>query len=280
MQIFLSTTFYGSTATDIKDVLKLLDKFNIDGIELGSTHLYCVDIENIVRKKWSKRIVVHNFFPPKKDLSFVVNIASDDIDICNQSISYAKYCIKVAASIGAEVYTIHPGFMAIPDLQNKDSDTYDFHFSSKRIQKELAFSNMLRSLSELIDTAKQYHIKLAVEPEGSLTEPGVLLMETMDEYDRLFLKYPEDLYLNMNLAHTRFAAKEHKYDVEEFINRYYDKIALVELSHNNGKIDEHKPLVKESYVFDYLHILPDVPHILEFRNSTGGQGRSSIELIT
>ena len=40
----------------------------------------------------------------------------------------------------------------------------------------------------LIKVANQNKIRLAIETEGSLTEPGVLLMETMEEYDDFFLK--------------------------------------------------------------------------------------------
>jgi sugar phosphate isomerase/epimerase len=278
MQLFLSTTFKGISTTDLEEVLSLLNELNIDGIELGSTHIYRSDMEVMINKMWRKRMVTHNFFPPTKDPSFVMNIASNNFKIRNESIRHAKHCIKVAANIGAEVYTIHPGFTATADLQKKNT-TYDFHFGSERVKKELSMVTMLESLSELIDTAKQFKVKLAIETEGSHTEPGVLLMETMDEYDQLFLKHPENLYLNLNLAHTRFAAEEHLYSVKEFISQYYNRIALVELSHNNGKKDQHQSLVEGSYLFDYLDLLPNVPHILEFRNSNIDQIKYSIELM-
>lgn len=278
MQLFLSTTFHGVETTDLEEVLSLLNDLNIDGIELGSTHIYRSDMEVMINKMWSKRMVTHNFFPPTKDPSFVMNIASNNTEIRNESIMHAMHCIKVAANIGAEVYTVHPGFMATPDLK-KNITTYDFHFGPKRVNKELAMVTMLESLSELIDTAKQHKVKLAIETEGSLTEPGVLLMETMDEYDQLFSRFPEDIYLNLNLAHTRFAADEHKYKMDDFIKCYYEKIVLVEISHNNGQIDQHLPLTNNSYIFDYLPLLPDMPHILEFRNTSVDQIKYSIELM-
>ena len=228
---------------------------------------------------WKKRIVTHNFFPPTENPNFVMNIASDNDEIRNHSITHAKYCIEVASNIGAEIYTIHPGFLSMPDIRREDNGTYDFNFGPKRLKKRLALDYMFDSLSVLIGTAKDFKIKLAIETEGSLTQLGVLLMETIGEYDKLFARFPHGVYLNLNLAHTRFAAKEHKYDVKEFINRYYNRIALVELSHNNGAIDEHKPLVEGTYIFDYLSYLPDVPYILEFRNATVEQIQHSIDLI-
>jgi sugar phosphate isomerase/epimerase len=279
MQLFLSTTFYSSSTSDIENVLPLLHEFDIDGIELGSTHIYRLDIEDIIRKIWKKRIVTHNFFPPAEDPNFVMNIASDNDEIRNRSITHAKHCIEVASNIGAEIYTIHPGFMSMPDMRNEDNNTYDFNFGPERLNKNLALGYMLDSLNILIDSAKEFKIKLAIETEGSLTQPGVLLMETIDDYDQLFSNFSEGIYLNLNLAHTRFAANEHGYSIDEFIRRYFKYICSVEVSHNNGRVDQHLPLVEDSYVFDYLSLLPDVPYILEFRNSSVEQIKKSIQLM-
>ena len=279
MQLFLSTTFYSNSTSDIEDVLPLLSTFNIDGIELGSTHIYRSDIEGIIRKIWKKRVVTHNFFPPTEDPNFVMNIASGNDEIRNHSIAHAKHCIEVASNIGAEIYTIHPGFMSMPDIRKENNNTYDFNFGPERLQKNLAIGYMLDSLSTLIDSAKKFKIKLAIETEGSLTQPGVLLMETIDDYDQLFSNFSEGVYLNLNLAHTRFAAYEHGYTISKFIRRYYKYICSVEVSHNNGRVDQHLPLVEGSYVFDYLSLLPDVPYILEFRNSSIKQIKQSIQLM-
>jgi len=278
-QIFLSTTFHGNNLTDIYDVLSLVDGLDIDGIELGSTHRGRVDLLDVIREKWRKDTVTHNFFPPSNDTNFVINIASVDSDVRSKSISHAKYCIEFASNIGASIYTVHPGFIATPSVNRKGNQNYDFDFTEQRECRKTAFSNMVESLSQLIAVAKKNKIKLAIETEGSLAKPGVLLMERIDEYDSLFAKFPEDLYLNPNLAHTRLASIEYKYKMNDFIMRYYNKVALVEVSHNNGKIDQHLPLVEDSYVFNYLSLLPNVPYVLEFRNATIEQIKHSVNLM-
>jgi sugar phosphate isomerase/epimerase len=279
MQIFLSTTFHGNTSTDIEEVLQLIEDIDIDGIELGSTHSYRSGIKNIINRGFDKRVVTHNFFPPAKNSDFVINIASDEDHIRTKSINHANYCIEFASSIGAETYTIHPGFLAKPDVLKNSNNTYDFNFTNERISKKDAFANMLESLKVLLKTSKENKIKLAIESEGSLTEPGVLLMETVEEYEQLFNIFKEDIYLNVNLAHTRFASIQHKYKVEDFIKLYSEKIILAEISHNNGKIDQHLPLTDNSFIFDYLPLLPNVPYILELRNSTIPQIKQSIQLM-
>jgi sugar phosphate isomerase/epimerase len=279
MQLFLSTTFHGTTVTDVDEVLRLLDGLDIDGIELGSTHIHRSDLGNVIKENCKRNIVTHNFFPPAKRKDLVMNIASINSEVRNQSVNHARYCIKFAAEIGASVYTVHPGFLATPDVNKKNSHTYDFNFTEERVNKEIAFANMVDSLFLLIETAIDNKITLAIETEGSLTEPGVLLMERIEEYNELFTRFSDDIYINLNLAHTRFASIEHRYKMEDFIKQYYDKIVLVEVSHNNGKIDQHLPLTDDSYLFDYLSLLPIVPHILEFRNATLDQIKNSITLM-
>lgn len=276
----MSTTFLGIDSTEIQDVLHLISEFDIDGIELGSTHKYNRNIEKIIKSECDKKIVTHNFFPPLEDGDFVVNIASSNEAALQKSVDYAIENIKFAEKIGATVYTVHPGFLATPEKQtNQKLNNYDFKFSEKKVTHDRAYATMLESLSELTIVASQHNVRLAIETEGSLTEPGVLLMERMEEYDDMFSMFPDNIYLNINLAHTRFASIEHKYKMNKFIKRYYNKIALAEISHNNGVIDQHLPLIDNSYVFDYLPLLPTVPHILEFRNATIDQVKHSIALV-
>ena len=278
MELFLSTTFYGESNTNLAEILPLLNDINIDGIELGSTHKKTEDLLDVALK-YNKRIVTHNFFPPAEDPNFIVNLASEDTNIRNLSLAHARYCIEIASRLGAEVYTVHPGFMAVPTTSNTKFGKYDFNFDNNRTMHRTAFNLMIDSLDKLRSFAIGKGVKLAIETEGSLTNQGVLLMETLSEYDKLFSIMPDNIFLNINLAHTHFASKIHGYTMHEFIDRYRDRIVLAEVSHNDGASDQHLPLVNDSYVFNYLDMLPNVPFILEFRNSKLDQIQKSIALM-
>ena len=279
MQLFISTTFYDSNPTDLAEILQLIHGLDVDGLELGSTHYFRKDIETVVNNSCDHRIVTHNFFPPTENPDFVINIASEDAEIRNASIAHARHCISVASRLGAEVYTVHPGFLAKPVSSIVEINKYDFDFNDERTEHKIAFALMIDALCELSNLAIKKGIKLAIETEGSLTRPGVLLMETLDEYEQLFSIIPDNIFLNMNLAHTRFAAKAHNYSMNDFIDRYRNRIILVEISHNDGVSDQHLPLTKDSYIFDYLDSLPNVPYILEFRNAEINQVQKSIALM-
>ena len=66
--IYVSTTYYGAKRSDLFKVLTELNKLDIDGIEIGSTHTYKnkKDLEKLFSKPKWKNLFIHNFFPPKK----------------------------------------------------------------------------------------------------------------------------------------------------------------------------------------------------------------------
>jgi len=253
---------------------------DIDGVELGSTHYFQDDLSEVIRSQWDKQLLTHNFFPPSKDPDFVINLAAQDRDTLDASVAHAIHCLEFSAEVGSTIYTVHPGFMSKP-LQSSSagSNDWDFSFSESKISHANAFNVMLKSLEKLLERAQSLGVKLAVESEGSITKQGVLLLERPDEYDQMLSALGSDIGINCNLAHTRLAGKLHGFDLSEFIDAYSANIVAAEVSHNDGVVDEHLPLIENSYVFDFLYKLPDVPIILEFRDASLLEVETSIELV-
>ena len=281
MQIFASTTFHGTDRTRVTDVVRLMQCTSLDGIELGSTHVYEEEAALLsIRELWQKRLLTHNFFPPKVDEDFVLNLAAADTQARAESLAHCRYCIDITAELGAELYTVHPGFMAVPleAAAKKGESHYDFTFAEGRIPHAEAFAASLESLAALQDHARKAGVTLAIETEGSVTKQGVLLMERPEEYDQLFAALPE-MKLNFNLAHTSLSAKVHGFEVADFVARFGARFAAVELSHNDGHSDQHAALVPGSYVLDWVPKLPDVPWIMEFRNASITELEDSAALI-
>lgn len=279
--VFASTTYLGVAGIDVAAAIEPLRDLALDGIELGSTHTYRPDIGAVVRSLWPGRLVTHNYFPPA-EADMVINLASLNDAHRAASLHHAEHCLRVAADLGAELYTVHPGFLAEAKTavaSGNQSGGYDFQFSERRERHDVAFNHMIASLEMLLATAQSLGIRLAIESEGSLTKPGVLLMERPEEYERLFEHFPDGLWINFNLAHSRFAARAHAFDLDGFLTRFSRRIAAVELSHNDGQHDQHQPLVPGSFVLDWLPRLPDVSLILEFRDSIPADIARSAELV-
>lgn len=278
-QVFVSTTFHGPGRTELADVLALLDGLPIDGVELGSTHIWRPDLA-AVAAGFGGRKLVHNFFPPTPG-ELIVNLASRNPAMREASLDHAQSCLHFAAEIGAELYTVHPGFLAEATAAAAHSDAnqaYDFSFAGEHSAHADAFALSLDALSRLGELAGSLGVTLAVETEGSLTHRGILLLEQPDEYDRLLAAVP-GIRLNFNLAHSTLASLAHGFSLEEFVARFGHRFAAVELSHNDRQRDLHAPLPSDSWVLDWLPRLPGVPLILEFRDATRDQVASSIALL-
>lgn len=280
MKVYASTTFLGNRPTRLAEVLAALGDVDLDGIELGSTHQWQPDITEQVAAHCSKPRLTHNYFPPAEH-DMVLNIASADAEIRGRSIRHMKHCLAVAEEIGADLYTIHPGFLAEPVRPNSDLGirAFDFKFRSDSTPYDRAFDLMTDALKDLLETAAGHGVRLAIETEGSLTSAGVTLMEQPAEYDRLFEIIPQGLHINLNLSHTSLAAKGHGFDMATFVSDIRNRIAAVEISHNDGHGDQHMPLEPGAPVLDWLPLLPDVPLILEFRCADADDIRRGVAIL-
>ena len=267
--IFVSTTF-AQDNSKISNVLPLCKKENISMVELGSNHVYEKNFKKII-KKYNFNFIVHNYFPIPKN-SFVINIASQNKKIRNLSINHIKKAILFCKSINSKLYTFHPGFISDPISANNSKKNYDFIWSNKtqKSNYNIAFNLMLEALKKIVAFAKKNNVKIAIETEGSFEKKNFLLMQTPKEYKKLFLHFkPRDLGINLNIGHLNLASRAFKFSKTKFINLIKPYVLALELSHNNGLLDQHLPLKKKSW---YWNIIKDpffskAYKILEFRNT-------------
>lgn len=244
MSVYVSTTWLGTNRTDVAEVLDAMAGLEADGVEIGSTHCWRDDLAAAIRDRWDGGIVTHNFFPPSQDEDLILNLASDDASIRSASIDHCRDCIGFASAIGATVYTVHPGYVVEPEAATlaRGDNNFDFIYSDRRAAHDVALGRMNDALKALADTAAGCGVTLAVETQGSITNPDVTLLERMEDYESL----DEAVSINFNLAHSAFAARTHGFGLEEFFNRYGDRFVAAELSHNDGTGDQHRPLVEGS----------------------------------
>jgi len=282
--ILVSTTYYKKNSSCLETVLLELSNLDIDGIEIGSTHKYNSrnNFKKIFKKISTKNIFIHNFFPPPRDSNFLINIASANKKIRENSVDLILSNIDFCKEVGALLYTIHPGFLseALPQSDFKKKN-YDFIFCTKNklLSKKLGFTNMITSLKKIISYANKKKVKIALETEGSIENGQFLIMQTPAEYKKLFLEIPNGLYVNFNIAHSFFSSIKNKFSLKKFIKLILPKIAAVEISSNNGRHDQHLPLTKKSKNLLYLKFLRNKPIILEFRNASIESVKKSLILV-
>lgn len=267
MNVFASTTFadLDSKATD---VVKAMLDHGIHGIELGSIHCY---EDNLVDRLADvpAEFLVHNYFPPPRE-SFVVNLASLNDAIRDKSVAHALHCLEVCVRLGAPLYTVHPGFLSDPDAPGSSS-TYDFAFRAASAQGdryEAAYRRFAGAMEILAAEARSFDVGVAVETQGSVSHADQVLLQRPDEVHR-FLSEVEGVGVNLNLGHLNLSARVFKFDRMEFIGSIAGRISAMEISHNDGEQDEHRPLEEGAWYWEAVcdPRLLHAPVILECRDT-------------
>ena len=268
--IFVSSTYYGDNSK-IENVLAQCTQNGIGNIELGSNHVFETNPVEVVLK-FNCQFIVHNYFPvPQQTL--VINIASMNADIYDRSIQHIFKSIDFCKKIYAKLYTFHPGFLSDPEGANIDTSNYDFQFASKDIESanySESFDRMVNAISKISDYAEKQGVKIAIETEGSFEKSEHLLMQRPDEYRRFMDIFSQkQVGINLNIGHLYLASQVFKFDILEFVALISNYIVAMELSHNNGIKDEHKPLIEGPWYWDVItnKNFVDVIKILEFRDA-------------
>jgi len=141
---------------------------------------------------------------------------------------------------------------------------------------------MFDGIDEISEYAKSKNVIIAIETEGSLRKKKHLLMQRPEEYIEFKLRYkPEDIGINLNIGHLNLAAKAFKFDKSKFVDSIEDYILAMELSHNDGREDQHLPLRSPAWYWELIHDsrFARAHKILEFRNTPIKDVMGSIELF-
>ena len=271
MTVFASTTFaeVDSKATEI---VALMLTHGLNRIEIGSIHCYEDDlIDNL--SKAPAQFLVHNYFPaPKK--SFVVNIASPDEQLRQRSIEHILNSITFCAEIGATLYTFHPGFLSDPDGASYSPANYDFRFRPEKLQSDaykVAFERFIDAVHLITPHARSLGVRVAVESQGSVAQREHVFLQTPDEFDSFLSEVPDSFVgVNLNLGHLNLASNVFGFDRLDLIRRISHRIVAMEVSHNEGKEDEHRPLIEGAWYWSVVSD-PELSHvrvILECRDTS------------
>lgn len=269
MDIFVSTTFLKDNIS-LKKCLRMLENNGISSVEIGSNHCYEPSYNYI--NDYSFKYLVHNYFPvPKKSL--VVNIASLNEKIHENSIKHIKNSIDFCTNINAKLYTFHPGFLTDPLGSNQSAINYDFNWENEELKKvnyEIAWERMIYAFKEIIHYANQKNINIAFETEGSFYRKDHLMMQQPKEYIRLLNVFPnKEIGINLNIGHMILAANAFGFSYRSFVDLIADFVVAMELSHNDGIEDQHLPLQSDGWYWPL--ILDDrfekIYKIIELRNT-------------
>jgi len=272
--IYVSTNCLRNPKNVIK-VLQEYEKANFGNVELGSVHSF-FNIKEL--KQFNFNFLIHGYFPPPKT-KLIFNLASVNKTIRKRSIKLAKDAIRLCCDIESPLYTFHAGFSTDPKkLGNR--------FSQKNIvDKEKSIKIFVESVTDIIDYAKIYGIKIAMEPnvveKFNLTNDKneLLLFSDIDDIKQFYNIFnKKDVGLLLDLGHTAVTSHWLNFDKNVFVNFCKDKVMAIHVSNNNGKNDQHLSLTKNCWKTSKLKIFKNIPITLETMNLDIKKIKSNIKI--
>ena len=249
--IYISTG--GFNKKSVIEVIQLLSKNNIKAFEL-SGGIFTDNLESKLKILSNKfQFTVHNYFPPPKK-PFVLNLASLNENIYQESVNHIKESIKLASFIKSPFYSFHAGFLIDPKVKElgktiKNNNLYDRDKSLKRF---------IHSIKFLSKYASKYKIKLLVENNVitksniSKFESNPLLMTDIKSTEEIVKNFDENLFFLVDVAHLKVSANTLNFDPREYLEIFKNKIGGYHLSDNNGLVDSNKEISKSSWFWPHL----------------------------
>lgn len=265
--IFVSTACLLGSQSIVSRVT-LYKRHGLDAIELGAG----ISLNKIIPSQISEmdcQFLVHNYFPPPVN-PFVLNLASSNTNIRQRSIDLVSDAIALTASLGAQFYSVHAGF--ITDPTSFKNNSFVFLTPTSPDAYRCALSRFTAALEVEIDCAKHFGVGLLVENNLCTTAlRGKLLLQTADEFLELFDKIKsKNLGILLDTGHLNVTAHTFGFNPMSFVDKVAPYIRAFHVHDNDGISDTHQPIQPDSWVLDVLRQpkFADLPIVIEakFKN--------------
>lgn len=252
--VFVSTGAFGRI--DLEDMLELSANANITHVELSSgARNRSAELSKMLTTQVDKRLnfLVHNYFPvPVRP--FVLNLASDDVQMLDLSREHCKRAIDLAAQLGAPFYSVHAGFCIHlrPEHLGKK-------LQGETISKARALEIFIESVKILGEYGAQCGVMLAIEnnvvsPQNLVNgENSLLLGVTGDDLVEIMqLTNMNNVRLLLDVAHLKVSSNSLGFNADNVIEQIAPWIIACHLSDNDGHADTNEVLTDQSWFWQPL----------------------------
>lgn len=236
---------------NIAEIIGLLAENGIKSIELSGGTDYYEGIESdlkMLKERYGLTYACHAYFPPPKE-PFVVNLASCNSRIYEQSIEHYTQCIAMLKRMDCKVLSVHAGFMVEIGV-----DEIGHSLKSRTIYDEdEAYDRFCSAYENISEQCKANGIELFLENNvlsaENHTRFGYCNCLMMTDYASI-MRMKEQLEFNLllDLGHLHVSAKTLGLDFQTECEKLKEYARWIHLSENNGIFDEHKPLKADSEI--------------------------------
>jgi sugar phosphate isomerase/epimerase len=247
----------------IRESVKTLAKAGFKNIELSGGTNYSPNYKRDLLRlqdKYELNYQVHNYFPPPTK-PFVLNLASLDDDVREQSIQLCKKAIRLSKILSGKRYGVHAGFLIDIKLQ-EIGKKIDHRQKSKKNNALKKFANSWKQIGDEADGELSLYIENNVfSSTNAKTYFGSnpFLLTNYEGYKEL--KEYLDFNLLLDVAHLKVSANTLSLDFEDELGKLFKQTDYIHLSDNDGLHDQNRGL---NYSNNQLEILSK----LSFKDKT------------
>jgi sugar phosphate isomerase/epimerase len=251
-----------------------LSNAGFDKIEFTGNIRYEPNIETVLldlQKSRKLDMCVHNYFPPPPS-EFVLNLASRDPAIKEQSRTLISRAVSLSEKLGKSLFTCHPGFRhnLLPRQHNHFFVTSDMLACSE--------DDFYASVDELLASVLPPNFRLGIENLSPKSSDDAYSFLTSDRDIEHFLDYYKKenrIGLLLDLGHLEVAAFlcgfNHRACLDKILRDHASRIFEIHVSENDGRQDSHGVTSPDSWQIDFLQnnrtVLRQARIVFEWHNT-------------
>ena len=254
MKVFVSTSCVRRNTWTLEGLIDEYIDACLNQIELG----FCGSIESsdlaAHLETYKAEFLVHNYFP-KPPVPFVLNLATQDIDLLRRSMSLCKRAIDLSSRLRAPFYSVHAGFRA--DL--KPSSLGRPAKFERIYPYDEAYLTFIESIQELTAYARVRGVLILVEPNVvprfNLVKNRnelALICEAWEVLNLIRDAKSDRLGILLDTGHLNVTAETLDFDRMDFVEQVAPYIRAFHVHDNDGEVDMHLPIQSGSWVLDVL----------------------------
>ena len=238
----------------IIDSIRELNAFGFEAIELsGGTKPYPTMLADLkhAQADLGVDLLLHNYFPPPS-VDFVLNLASANDTIQQQSLEHCKRAIEMSIALNTGQFGFHAGFF----IDIKVSEIGKKLSPSDITDKNEAFDRFCEAHQQLTAFAGD-DLKLYVENNvfsksnhESFEGRNPLMLTDLAGFQELNSRI--DFNLLLDVAHLKVSCKTLDLNFTEALGLLFNRSDYIHVSDNDGLHDTNNDLKPNSELFDQL----------------------------
>jgi len=277
LDLYISSLAF-SNKLSVEEIIKIAEQ-NSWALEFSSGLEYREDAEQLYMKAPIKKMP-HNYFPAPKT-PFVLNLASENLEIRNQSIKHCKKGLLLANKSGSPFFAAHAGFCIDP----KPSELGKKIDINNTFKKNLNWDLFFTSLQEILITADNLEVDFLIENNvialfNIINNENPLLCCESADIIQLFSRIKHKRFgLLLDTAHLKVSCNTLHLNLFDELSKVRSFIRGLHHSDNDGVVDSNNSLSENYWFLPLMKEFQNIPHVLEVRDISIKEIKSQIALL-